>query len=139
MPTFREVLANDSVYALNIADYNNNPAGSVFVKNSRMITPFEAYAISKEPVARAPLMYSIGGEGGEITGLEEIMKKEDESLKVYTVGNVLYIDSARDRSISIYDVTGRTVRVVEVLEGSNTITDLSSGFYFLEGKKVVIK
>ena len=88
---------------------------------------------------RAPLMYSIGGEGGEITGLEEIMKKEDESLKVYTVGNVLYIDSARDRSISIYDVTGRTVRVVEVLEGSNTITDLSSGFYFLEGKKVVIK
>lgn len=139
VPTFREVLANDSVYALNIADYNNNPAGSVFVKNSRMITPFEAYAISKEPVARAPLMYSIGGEGGEITGLEEIMKKEDESLKVYTVGNVLYIDSARDRSISIYDVTGRTVRVVEVLEGSNTITDLSSGFYFLEGKKVVIK
>ena len=69
----------------------------------------------------------------------EIMKKEEESLKVYTVDNVLYIDSDRDRSISIYDVTGRTVQVVEIHEGNNTITGLSSGFYFLEGKKVAIK
>ena len=52
---------------------------------------------------------------------------------------MLYIDSDRDRSISIYDVTGRIVRIVEVHEGSNTVTGLSSGFYFLEGKKVAIK
>ena len=71
--------------------------------------------------------------------MEEILKKEDESLKIYTAGNVLYIDSDRDRSISIYDVTGRIVRIVEVHEGSNTVTGLSSGFYFLEGKKVAIK
>lgn len=139
IPTFETVDKGENVYALNTSEYNGIPIGGAFVKNYRVVEPFEAYVASKEPAARAPLMYSIGGEGGEITGLEEIMKKEEESLKVYTVGNVLYIDSDRDRSISIYDVTGRTVQVVEIHEGNNTITGLSSGFYFLEGKKVAIK
>ncbi|OKZ08436.1 MAG: hypothetical protein BHV75_14025 [Bacteroides oleiciplenus] len=139
IPTFETVDKGENVYALNTSEYNGIPIGGAFVKNYRVVEPFEAYVASKEPAARAPLMYSIGGEGGEITGLEEIMKKEEESLKVYTVDNVLYIDSDRDRSISIYDVTGRTVQVVEIHEGNNTITGLSSGFYFLEGKKVAIK
>lgn len=120
-------------------EHGDFPAGSLFVSCLRDIDPFEAYVVTKESATNAPLYYSIGGEGGEITGLEEILKKEDESLKIYTAGNVLYIDSDRDRSISIYDVTGRIVRIVEVHEGSNTVTGLSSGFYFLEGKKVAIK
>lgn len=139
IPTFKTVKKGENVYALNTSEYNSVPIGGAFVKNYRNIKPFEAYVVSKESVSRAPLMYSIGGEGGEITGLEEIMKKEEESLKVCTVGNVLYINSDRDRNISIYDVTGRIVRVVEVCEGSNTVTGLSSGFYFLEGKKIAIK
>ena len=130
IPTFETVDKGENVYALNTSEYNGIPIGGAFVKNYRVVEPFEAYVASKEPAARVPLMYSIGGEGGEITGLEEIMKKEEESLKVYT---------DRDRSISIYDVTGRTVQVVEIHEGNNTITGLSSGFYFLEGKKVAIK
>lgn len=139
VPTLRSVPKTNRVYALSKEEYGNFPAGSLFVSYLRDVDPFEAYVITKESVTNAPLFYSIGGEGGEITGLEEIMKKEDESLKVYTVGNVLYIDSDRDRNISIYDVTGRIVRVVEVCEGSNTVTGLSSGFYFLEGKKIAIK
>ncbi|WP_195653662.1 leucine-rich repeat protein [Bacteroides cellulosilyticus] len=127
---------NESTEYLDGKTYN---IGSLFKRDYGLAKPFSAYVMTKEVAAKAPLYYSIGGEGGEITGLEEIMKKEDESLKVYTIGNVLYIDSDSDRSISIYDVTGRTVRVVEVREGSNTVTGLSSGFYFLEGKKVAIK
>lgn len=139
IPTFETVEQGENIYALNTSDYNGIPIGGAFVRNYRRVKPFEAYVISKEAATRAPLMYSIGGEGGEITGLEEILKKEDESLKIYTAGNVLHIDSDCNRNISIYDVAGRMVRVVEVHEGSNTVTGLSSGFYFLEGKKVAIK
>jgi hypothetical protein len=139
VPTLRSVSKTNRVYALSQEEHGDFPAGSLFVSCLRDIDPFEAYVVTKESATNAPLYYSIGGEGGEITGLEEILKKEDESLKIYTAGNVLYIDSDRDRSISIYDVTGRIVRIVEVHEGSNTVTGLSSGFYFLEGKKVAIK
>ena len=104
-----------------------------------MAAPFSAYVESKVAVATAPLYYAIGGEGGGITGLEDILRKEDESLKIYTIDNVLYIDSDRERNISIYDVTGCAVREVEVHEGNNTVIGLPSGFYFLEGKKVAIK
>ena len=52
---------------------------------------------------------------------------------------MLYIDSDRDRSISIYDVTGRTVRILEAQEGENQINDLENGIYFLEGHKVVVQ
>lgn len=138
-PSFGNMQVSDNVYALNTYTYANCLPGSLFVRGTFPVNPFESYVITKEDSKCAPLFYSIGGEGGEITGLEEIMKKEEESLKVYTVGNVLYIDSDRDRNIFIYDITGRIVRVVEVCEGSNTVTGLSSGFYFLEGKKIAIK
>lgn len=124
------------------------PAGAVFAKynlnNSYnlgdYVFPFEAYLVTKESPANAPMYYSIGGgNGGDITGLEDILLKENKSLNIYAVDNTLYIQTDRDRDIHIYDITGRTVRQVEAKEGMNTVTGLAKGFYFLEGKKVLIK
>lgn len=124
------------------------PAGAVFAKynlhNSDYlgdyVFPFEAYLVTKESPANAPMYYSIGGgDGGDITGLEDILLKENKSLNIYSIDNTLYIQTDRDRGIHIYDITGRTVRQVEAKEGMNTVTGLSKGFYFLEGKKVLIK
>lgn len=136
-------LGKEGVYCLNEAEEyiegKQYRIGSVFMRDRGMAAPFSAYVESKVAAATAPLYYAIGGEGGGITGLEDILRKEDESLKIYTIDNVLYIDSDRERNISIYDVTGRAVREVEVHEGNNTVIGLPSGFYFLEGKKVAIK
>ena len=41
-------------------------------------------------------------------------------------------------TINIYDVTGRTVRIIEAREGMNEVHGLDSGIYLLEGQKVVI-
>lgn len=136
-------LGKEGVYCLNEAEEyiegKQYRIGSVFMRDRGMAAPFSAYVESKVAAATAPLYYAIGGEGGGITGLEDILRKEDESLKIYTIDNVLYIDSDRERNISIYDVTGRAVREVEVHEGNNMVIGLPSGFYFLEGKKVAIK
>lgn len=136
-------LGKEGVYCLNEAEEyiegKQYRIGSVFMRDRGMAAPFSAYVESKVAAATAPLYYAIGGEGGGFTGLEDILRKEDESLKIYTIDNVLYIDSDRERNISIYDVTGRAVREVEVHEGNNTVIGLPSGFYFLEGKKVAIK
>ena len=150
LPTYDVVYSNqyhglgkEGVYCLNEAEEyiegKQYRIGSVFMRDLGMAAPFSAYVESKVAVATAPLYYAIGGEGGGITGLEDILRKEDESLKIYTIDNVLYIDSDRERNISIYDVTGCAVREVEVHEGNNTVIGLPSGFYFLEGKKVAIK
>ena len=51
---------------------------------------------------------------------------------------MLYIDTDADRTIRIYDVTGRTVRIVEACEGVNEVHGLDSGIYMLEGQKVAV-
>lgn len=139
VPTYQSIVANDTVYALNSSVYNENPAGSAFVKGLRDVFPFEAYIVSKEPHAVAPAMYSIGDGGGSITALEKILLKEDSSLRIYTQGSILYIETDKPRLISIYGVDGIQVCSVNAHEGKNTINNLPGGIYFLEGKKVIIR
>lgn len=138
VPTYQDIAANDTVYALNSSVYNETPAGSAFVKALRDVLPFEAYVVSKESPSFAPAMYSIGGSGGDITALEKILLKEDKSLKIYTQGNTLYIETDKSRLISIYGANGILIRSVNVHEGENAINNLPAGIYFLEGKKVII-
>ncbi|WP_320970178.1 leucine-rich repeat domain-containing protein [Bacteroides nordii] len=138
VPTYQDIAANDTVYALNSSVYNETPAGSAFVKALRDVLPFEAYVVSKESPSFAPAMYSIGGSGGDITALEKILLKEDKSLKIYTQGNTLYIETDKSRLISIYGGNGIQIRSVNVSEGENAINNLPAGIYFLEGKKVII-
>ncbi len=46
------------------------PAVLLF-KNLRAIQPFQAYLITKATAAKAPMLYSIGGGDGNITGIED--------------------------------------------------------------------
>ena len=85
------------------------------------------------------MLYSIGGGDGTITGIEDIpFATPEKATKAYSRDGVLYINTNADRTINIYDVTGRTVRIIEAREGMNEVHGLVSGIYLLEGQKVVI-
>ena len=153
VPTYEGVMQHDTVYVLNENNYYNTdeknyPAGSVFIKNysehysNPAVYPFEAYLVTNEgktSVASAPMLYSIGGGDGTITGIEDIpFATPEKATKAYSRNGVLYINTNADRTINIYDVTGRTVRIIEAREGMNEVHGLDSGIYLLEGQKVVI-
>lgn len=145
VPTYSYLAQHDSIYALNISEnewdgsYGEYPAGSAFVKNLRGIQPFQAYLISKASAAKAPMLYSIGGGDGTITGIDSPILTPDQATKAYSKDGVLYIHSNKERTIYIYDVTGRTVRILEAVEGENQINGLEKGIYFLEGQKVAVQ
>ena len=154
VPTYEGVMQHDTVYVLNennsyYADDKTYQRGSVFIKNyseryssDPAVYPFEAYLVTNEgktSVASAPMLYSIGGSGGTITGIEDIpFATPEKATKAYSRNGVLYINTNADRTINIYDVTGRTVRIIEAREGMNEVHGLDSGIYLLEGQKVVI-
>lgn len=138
VPTYEIVELSDTVYALNTAVYIGNPAGSVFAKASRDVPCFEAYVVSKQSRAFAPEMYSIDGGGGA-TALENILLKEESTLKIYSQRRTLYIESDKPRSIQLYGTDGVLVRSLSVGEGKNTIDNLPCGIYFLEGRKVILR
>lgn len=154
VPTYEGVMQHDTVYVLNennsyYADDKTYQRGSVFIKNyseryssDPAVYPFEAYLVTNEgktSVASAPMLYSIGGSDGTITGIEDIpFATPEKATKAYSRNGVLYINTNADRTINIYDVTGRTVRIIEAREGMNEVHGLDSGIYLLEGQKVVI-
>ena len=154
VPTYEGVMQHDTVYVLNennsyYADDKTYQRGSVFIKNyseryssDPAVYPFEAYLVTNEgktSVASAPMLYSIGGGDGTITGIEDIpFATLEKATKAYSRNGVLYINTNADRTINIYDVTGRTVRIIEAREGMNEVHGLDSGIYLLEGQKVVI-
>ena len=154
VPTYEGVMQHDTVYVLNennsyYADDKTYQRGSVFIKNyseryssDPAVYPFEAYLVTNEgktSVASAPMLYSIGGSDGTITGIEDIpFATPEKATKAYSRNGVLYINTNAARTINIYDVTGRTVRIIEAREGMNEVHGLDSGIYLLEGQKVVI-
>lgn len=155
VPTYDGVMQHDTVYVLNesnryYADDKTYPAGSVFVKNYNenyssypAVYPFQAYLVTNEgktaTAASAPMLYSIGGGDGTITGIEDVpFATPDKATKAYSRNGVLYINTDADRTIRIYDVTGRTVRIIEAREGVNEVHGLDSGIYLLEGQKVAV-
>ena len=154
VPTYEGVMQHDTVYVLNennsyYADDKTYQRGSVFIKNyseryssDPAVYPFEAYLVTNEgktSVASAPMLYSIGGGDGTITGIEDIpFATPEKATKAYSRDGILYINTNADRTINIYDVTGRTVRIIEAREGMNEVHGLDSGIYLLEGQKVVI-
>ncbi len=154
VPTYDGVMQHDTVYVLNqnsgySGDDKYYSAGSVFVKNynennSRYpaVYPFQVYLVTNEgktpASARAPMFYSIGGGDGTITGIGDLPATPDKATKAYSRNGVIYITTDADRIINIYDVTGRTVRIIEAREGVNEVHGLDSGIYLLEGQKVMV-
>lgn len=139
VPAYETVFKHDTVYAINPATYENIAPGGAFVRNLRDVQPFEAYLISKEAAINAPKLYSIGGIGGEITGIEELPSDALDGIEIYVRYGVLYIKSDRERTLSIYDTAGHMVRQVEVQEGTTAVTGLGKGIYLLARKKILVQ
>ncbi len=156
VPTYDRVMMSENVYALNVhnwyqSDEKQYAPGSVFVRNYNdggytddpAVYPFRAYLTTNEgqtaTSTSAPMLYSIGGGDGTITGIEDVpFATPDKATKAYSRDGVLYINTDADRTIRIYDVTGRTVRIIEAREGVNEVHGLDSGIYLLEGQKVAV-
>lgn len=144
IPTYATVSKSEQVYTLNEENSFNSgdkdyPAGSVFIRNYLDVEPFHAYLRTKATPASAPRLYSIGGNGGSITGFENLLLTPDKATKAYSKNGVLYIESNAARTIRIYDASGRTIKVIDAQEGHNEVTGLADGIYFLEGQKVMVK
>lgn len=120
------------------ATYENIAPGGAFSVTCSDVQPFEAYLISKEAAIKAPKLYSIGGIGGEITGIEELPSDAWNGIEIYVRYGVLYIKSDRERTLSIYDTAGHMVRQVEVQEGTTAVTGLGKGIYLLARKKILV-
>lgn len=141
VPTYETISPSEKVYTLNEKEvYIDNPAGSVFVRNyHKGVEPFQAYLQTKEAPNRAPMFYSIGGGGGNITGLSDMILTPDKAVKVRSANGVIYLESNAERIIHIYDISGRTVYTLEAQKGVNEVKHLSDGIYFLEGQKVMVQ
>ena len=144
VPTYATVEKSEQVYSLNETssyfDGNKDyPAGSVFIRNYADVAPFQAYVQTKAAPASAPRLYSIGGDGGSITGIGSMILTPDQATRAYSENGILYIESNAVRTIPIYDASGRTIRVIEAQEGRNEVNGLAEGIYFLEGQRVRAK
>lgn len=144
IPTYETISKSEQVYTLNETESFFDGAkdylpGSVFIRNYADVAPFQAYVQTKAAPASAPRLYSIGGDGGSITGIGSMILTPDRATKAYSENGILYIESNAVRTIPIYDASGRTIRVIEAQEGRNEVNGLAEGIYFLEGQKVMVK
>lgn len=144
IPTYETISKSEQVYTLNETESffdgtKDYLPGSVFIRNYADVAPFQAYVQTKAAPASAPRLYSIGGDGGSITGIGSMILTPDQATRAYSTNGILYIESNAARTIPIYDASGRTIRVIEAQEGRNEVNGLAEGIYFLEGQKVMVK
>jgi hypothetical protein len=123
VPAYCMTAKSSKVYALNISndlhkETGGQPAGSVFVRNLRYVSPFEAYMTTSSANARA--MIEIDLE--ETTGIEELTGISLNGRQcIYNLGGQL-----------ILDTSSRT-------EMENVMKELPAGVYIINGKKKLIK
>lgn len=75
----------------------------------------------------------------DITKNCEGIQSNDGSLTIYAAGSDLYIKSEIGGHATIFDINGRAVESVIYNEGLTTVSGLPSGYYIIEGTKVLIK
>ena len=134
-PAFQIQTKNDSIYALNKEEYNDNAPGSIFVKTSRDIRPFEAYftttgsASARKEISIADLMESTTA----------IADNPETLRRVYSNNGILYIEDPTGGNCNIYAVSGQLIRKVALKQGLNTIEGLSKGMYIVNGQKIMVR
>ncbi|MCK8621048.1 leucine-rich repeat domain-containing protein [Prevotella sp. E13-27] len=132
-PAFQMLTKNDSIYALNQDD--DNAPGSIFVKNSRDIRPFEAYfTTSGSAAARKVISISDLMEG--TTAIANILTS---SQRMYSNNGIIYIESTTNGNCNIYAVSGQLMRRVTLKQGTNTVEGLSKGIYIVNGQKIMVR
>lgn len=134
--SFEQVGKAKGIYALNVGEkYEGYLPGSIFVEDFTNVRPFEAYLTTAEAAASFSRQF-----GGGTTGIETIPLKAVNGIKVWANGSTLNIQSDKARRIQVFSTMGMLVRSEKVEAGETlTITNLPSGIYIVNNKKVAVK
>lgn len=120
--------------------YQLNAAGNTFEQQSGggTVASFRCYLALFSNSLSVPKFFSIGNEDGTVTDISNISADTD-GLRIYVRNGNILIESPTARSVSIYSIDGRLVRMVQLEGGVNTVSGLTRGFYIVERQKVVLK
>ena len=134
--SFEQVGKAKGIYALNVGEkYEGYLPGSIFVEDFTNVRPFEAYLTTAEAAASFSRQF-----GGGTTGIETIPLKAVNGIKVWANGSTLNIQSDKARRIQVFSTMGMLVRNENVEAGEIlTITNLPSGIYIVNNKKVAVR
>mgnify|MGYP002672919587 CR=1 FL=1 len=134
--TFEQIAKGDGIYALNVGEeYQGYRPGSIFADNYRDVKPFEAYLTTAQAAQAFSLQF-----GGGVTGIDNLPVKNVEGVKAWTNGSTLFIQSDKARKVMVFSTTGMLMKTVAVEAGETvSVSDLPSGIYIVNNKKVAIK
>ena len=129
--TYDRIEASDAVYALNVGMKHNNFApGSVFAPRRYATPPFSVCLVPHE-AEQAPLYFRIVVAPSDETD-------EASDLSITSRDGYLYVESATERAICLYDAVGRLVRVVRCAVGTTMLGPLDKGMYIIERTKIYV-
>lgn len=131
--SMQSIPSSSSILNLNNSEYLGGlKPGSAFISGLRDVNPFEAY------------MTSTSGERvmrifNDFSQVDLLPALGDDGLTVRTEGRTIIINSIADRTVRIYDLTGRLIKNCYILSGEELrMEDMAKGIYIIEGIKVVI-
>lgn len=126
----------EGIYALNVGEeYLGYRPGSIFAENFKQVKPFEAYLTTAQAAQTFSRQF-----GSSTTGIGMIPLKPVYGLKAWSHGSTLYLQSDKARSVMVFNTMGMLMKKVDVEAGETTaVTDLPSGIYIVNNKKIAIK
>ena len=135
-PSYQYRESSTDTYVLNVnnseIEYTGSDApGSVFIRDLRIIHPFECYIEDKVSQARAISIADF------TTGIDDINLYNSHD-NVYAEGGVIIVESKSEQNIPIYNISGQLVRNFKVNAGKNVLSGLPSGLYVIKGRKYVV-
>lgn len=126
----------EGIYALNVGEeYLGYRPGSIFAENFKQVKPFEAYLTTAQAAQTFSRQF-----GSSTTGIGMIPLKPVYGLKAWSHGSTLYLQSDKACSVMVFNTMGMLMKKVDVEAGETTaVTDLPSGIYIVNNKKIAIK
>ena len=84
---------------------------------------------------------------GDVVKDAELLTQEEagisatdaDALKVYGTRGAIVVESPDARRVTVYDLSGRAVRIAEVEAGKTTLDGFNAGIYIVERKKVAVR
>lgn len=133
---YKQTEKAEGIYALNVGEeYQGYRPGSIFAENFKQVKPFEAYLTTAQAAQTFSRQF-----GSSTTGIGMIPLKPVYGLKAWSHGSTLYLQSDKARSVMVFSTMGMLMKKVDVEAGETTaVTDLPSGIYIVNNKKVAIK
>lgn len=124
---------SENIYAINDREVTFNHTyqpGGIFVRDMKEVAPFECYVTSSS----GSRYVKIASDSSNVENIQ------DPNPKIWIENDKICILSDSEISLPLYDLTGRTIRVVSTEPGTTTrISGLSPGIYIISNKKLTIK